>query len=53
MGISVIPRGSSWPTAGLPPNDIGDEPYQIYQKFGAEVRVAVCESRVEGIKQLS
>lgn len=34
------------------PNDIGDEPYQIYQKFGKTVSVAVCEKRVEGIRQM-
>ena len=33
------------------PSDIGDEPYQIYQKYGHEVRVAVCESRVKGIEE--
>ena len=57
--IAVLSRGYKRHTKGFimadrrsTPNDIGDEPYQIYQKFGAEVRVAVCESRVEGIKQL-
>ncbi len=30
---------------------LGDEPYQIYRKFRNAV-VAVCESRVEGIRQL-
>ncbi len=30
---------------------IGDEPYQIYRKF-AEVVVAVCEDRVNGIKNI-
>lgn len=30
---------------------IGDEPYQIYRKF-PDIVVAVCESRVEGIKKV-
>ncbi|MCM1020792.1 MAG: tetraacyldisaccharide 4'-kinase [Muribaculum sp.] len=57
--IGVLSRGYKRHTKGFiiadrhsTPNDIGDEPYQIYQKFGKEVRVAVCESRVKGIKQL-
>lgn len=57
--IAVLSRGYKRHTKGFviagrrsTPNDIGDEPYQIYQKFGSEVRVAVCESRVKGIKQL-
>ncbi len=33
-------------------NDIGDEPMQFYTKFGKEVSVSVCESRVEGVQNL-
>ncbi len=33
--------------------DIGDEPYQIYQKFRKRnIMVAVCEKRVEGIERM-
>lgn len=33
--------------------DIGDEPYQIFQKFkNRNVMVAVCEKRVEGIEKM-
>ena len=34
------------------PLDIGDEPYQIYQKFGSEITVAVCEDRCSGIDEM-
>ena len=57
--IGVLSRGYKRRTKGFvmahrrsTPNDIGDEPYQIYQKFGMDVRVAVCESRVKGINEL-
>lgn len=39
-------------SASSHPSDIGDEPYQIFRRFGGRVPVAVCESRVEGIRQL-
>lgn len=32
-------------------SDIGDEPYQVLQKF-EDLQVAVCEKRVEGIRKL-
>lgn len=57
--IGVLSRGYKRHTKGFvlatsrsTPNDIGDEPYQIYQKFGREVTVAVCENRCEGIDEL-
>ncbi len=57
--IGVISRGYRRRTKGFvladkrsTPSDIGDEPYQIYQKYGHDVRVAVCESRVKGITEL-
>ena len=31
---------------------IGDEPFQFYRKFGNQLSVVVCESRVEGITKL-
>lgn len=57
--IGVLSRGYKRKTKGFvlanarsTPDSIGDEPYQIYQKFGMKVHVAVCEKRVEGIRQL-
>lgn len=57
--IGVVSRGYKRETKGFvlatrhtSPLDIGDEPYQIYQKFGGEVAVAVCENRVAGITEL-
>ena len=57
--IGVLSRGYRRRTKGFiladkrsTPGDIGDEPYQIYQKYGHDVRVAVCESRVKGIDEL-
>lgn len=57
--IAVLSRGYKRKTSGFilasaksTPYDIGDEPYQIYQKFGNKIRVAVCEKRVFGIQEL-
>lgn len=57
--IGVVSRGYKRSTKGFvlatsrsTPSDIGDEPYQIFQKFGREVAVAVCENRCEGIDEL-
>lgn len=57
--IGMISRGYKRKTKGFvlatsrsTPMDIGDEPFQIYQKFGREVSVAVCENRCEGIEEL-
>lgn len=57
--IAVLSRGYKRKTKGFvlasansTPHDIGDEAYQIYQKFGNSIRVAVCESRVAGVKKL-
>lgn len=57
--VAVLSRGYKRKTRGFvlatsrsTPNDIGDEPYQIYQKFGNEVTVAVCENRCQGIEEL-
>lgn len=57
--IGVISRGYKRKTKGFvlatsrsTPLDIGDEPYQIYQKFGKEVSVAVGENRCDAIDQL-
>lgn len=57
--IGILSRGYKRRTKGFVlatrhtrPEDVGDEPYQIYQKYGDLVTVAVCESRVEGIKEM-
>lgn len=57
--LAVLSRGYKRATSGFimatrrsTPSDIGDESYQIYQKFNCEVTVAVCEDRVSGIKEL-
>lgn len=57
--IGMISRGYKRKTKGFvlatnrsTPSDIGDEPYQIYQKFGRDVTVAVCEDRCAGIDEL-
>lgn len=57
--IGVLSRGYKRATSGFVlatpqsrPEDIGDESYQIYRKFGPEITVAVCEKRVNGIRQM-
>lgn len=58
--IGVLSRGYKRRTKGFvmatphsTPDDIGDEPYQIYSKFsGRGVKVAVCEDRVKGINTI-
>lgn len=57
--LAVLSRGYKRHTKGFvlankksTPRLIGDEPYQIYQKFGHQIQVAVCESRKKGIKEL-
>lgn len=57
--IAIVSRGYKRTTRGYvlanaksTPDTIGDEPYQMYQKFGSFVKVAVCEKRTEAIKNL-
>jgi len=57
--IAVLSRGYRRHTKGFilansksTPDLIGDEPMQIYNKFGRIIKVAVCESRREGIREL-
>lgn len=57
--IGMLSRGYKRKTRGFvlatrrsSPLDIGDEPYQIYQKFGHDITVAVCEDRCAGIEEL-
>ncbi len=59
MNIAVLSRGYKRKTKGFiiassksTPDSIGDEPLQIYEKFGGRVKVAVCEDRVKGVKLL-
>ncbi|MBD5333482.1 MAG: tetraacyldisaccharide 4'-kinase [Bacteroides sp.] len=57
--IGVLSRGYKRATKGFVlatpqsrPEDIGDESYQIYRKFGPKITVAVCEKRVIGINRM-
>jgi tetraacyldisaccharide 4'-kinase len=57
--VGMLSRGYKRTTKGFvlathrsTPLDIGDEPYQIYQKFGQDITVAVCEDRCSGIDEL-
>ncbi|MCM1005139.1 MAG: tetraacyldisaccharide 4'-kinase [Prevotella sp.] len=57
--IAVLSRGYKRKTRGFvlagansTPDTIGDEPYQIYRKYGRRVKVAVCENRNLGIRKL-
>ena len=58
--IGLLSRGYKRNTKGFVlagdnsrPQDIGDEPYQMYRKFRHDgVMVAVCESRVRGIETM-
>lgn len=57
--LAVLSRGYKRSTKGFilatpysRPSDIGDEPYQMYHKFGGKVTVAVGEDRVKAIKEL-
>ena len=57
--VAILSRGYKRKTKGYvlansksTPDMIGDEPYQMYQKFGMVAKVAVCENRAEGIKRL-
>lgn len=57
--VAVLSRGYKRKTKGFvlasatsTPDTIGDEPYQIYKKYGYRVKVAVCENRAKGIAEL-
>ncbi|GAB3182341.1 tetraacyldisaccharide 4'-kinase [Telluribacter humicola] len=58
--IATLSRGYGRSTKGFRVADpgatartIGDEPLQYYQKFGAEIKVTVCENRAEGSRQIT
>lgn len=57
--VAVLSRGYKRKTKGFiiansksTPETIGDEPWQIYHKFGKLIKVAVCENRKKGISEL-
>ena len=57
--VAVLSRGYKRKTRGFivansksTPDSIGDEPWQIYNKFGMKAKVAVCENRRKGISEL-
>lgn len=57
--IAVLSRGYKRKTKGFvlasptsTPEQIGDEPYQIYRKFDGKVNVAVCKNRKKGIERI-
>jgi tetraacyldisaccharide 4'-kinase len=57
--IGVLSRGYNRATKGFvlatsktAAREIGDEPYQIYRKYGRDVMVAVCEDRCKGIEEM-
>jgi tetraacyldisaccharide 4'-kinase len=57
--IGVLSRGYKRRTKGfilatrrLSPHDIGDEPFQMYAKFGDRITLAVCEDRRKGIREM-
>lgn len=59
LHVAVLSRGYKRKTKGFvlanvnsTPETIGDEPLQIYNKYSARVKVAVCEDRRSGIKEL-
>lgn len=58
--IAMLSRGYKRKTRGFilanhrsTPESIGDEPWQIYNKFSPNVKVAVCENRRKGIEELT
>ncbi len=59
FNIAILSRGYKRRTKGFilandrsTPDSIGDEPLQMYQKFNDRLKVAVCESRRKGIKEI-
>lgn len=59
FNIAVLSRGYKRKTKGFvlaspvtTPEQIGDEPYQIYRKFKGRVKVAVTKNRKKGIEKI-
>jgi tetraacyldisaccharide 4'-kinase len=57
--IAILSRGYGRKTHGFllaemhdDASTIGDEPFQFFRKYGNQLSIAVCESRVEGITKL-
>ncbi|MFC5625080.1 tetraacyldisaccharide 4'-kinase [Algoriphagus winogradskyi] len=57
--VASLSRGYGRKTKGfleannqITPQDIGDEPFQIYQKFGEEISVFVGEDRVNALERI-
>lgn len=57
--IAVLSRGYKRKTRGFllvnansTPDSVGDEPLQIFHKYGMRAKVAVCENRRKGITEL-
>lgn len=57
--IAVLSRGYKRKTRGFilansnsTPESVGDEPLQIYLKLGSRIKVAVCENRRKGIREI-
>ncbi|MEB2785457.1 tetraacyldisaccharide 4'-kinase [Algoriphagus persicinus] len=46
-------KGFLTATSQVFPEEIGDEPFQIYQKFGKEISVFVGEDRVKALKEIA
>ncbi|PZX61300.1 lipid-A-disaccharide kinase [Algoriphagus ratkowskyi] len=58
--IAVLSRGYGRKTKGfleanpqISPDEIGDEPFQIYQKFGQDISVYVGENRVAALQEIA
>ncbi|TXE05569.1 tetraacyldisaccharide 4'-kinase [Algoriphagus aquimarinus] len=58
--VATLSRGYGRKTKGfleagpqVSPDQIGDEPFQIYQKFGQEISVFVGEDRVNALEKIS
>ena len=59
MQVATLSRGYGRQTKGFlqadsntTPEQIGDEPYQIFGKWGKQIKVAACENRNEGVQKL-
>lgn len=57
--IAVVSRGYKRKTKGYilasstsTPEQIGDEPYQIYRKYGHKIKLAVCKNRQYAIERI-
>ncbi|WP_057937284.1 tetraacyldisaccharide 4'-kinase [Algoriphagus resistens] len=58
--LATLSRGYGRKTRGflkantqISPKEIGDEPFQIYQKFGRQINVFVGEDRVESLEKIA